>query len=57
MRLLRVQIQGFLAFSDLDFQFITKDRVYKDDVSVYPLGDYLYLNKVTTLTGYNASGK
>ncbi len=57
MRLLRVQTQGFPAFHDLDFQFITKDRVYKDDDCVYSLGDHLYLNKVTTLTGYNASGK
>lgn len=57
MRLLRVQTQGFPAFSDLDFQFITKDRVYKDDDSVYSLGDHLYLNKVMTVTGLNASGK
>lgn len=57
MRLLRVQTQGFPAFHDLDFQWITKDRVYKDDDSVYLLSYHIYLNKVTTLTGYNASGK
>ncbi|MDD6350756.1 hypothetical protein [Intestinibaculum porci] len=57
MRLLRVQTQGFPAFHDLNFQWKTKDRVYKDDDCVYSLGDYLYLNKVMTVTGFNASGK